>query len=417
MVHKSQSRHRVVAAGARFGKSMLGGAEIVYGLMIPDYRMWAVSSQYELAEKELNWAMEFLGNISISRGRKMIDLAKISSAARGSRVISFPWGSFCRSKSCEKPQSLLGEELNLIVFGEGSQVPRLAWERMLRARIGPRRGGVLSLSTPNADAGLFKDMFDWGQDEDEEYNEWKSWQFSTLHNPTFDRGEWEIAKRELDEDIFKEQYEGEFISRRGKVFKFSKEHIFDDFPDGFEHWVVLRSVQRGFTNPFVVLFASLHPERRDLWIWAEHYELGITPEDVVSLMHEKTKGKRVLATWGDYYDPDGKEQFSKAGVRIAVNDEKKINKKFAQIKRIQAIQNALKIRDDGTTRIHIHRDCVRLIEEMEKCKWPDKQKEEAEKAELETPLTKYLQGPLALSHIVTFVEIARGIDVYAAQSK
>ena len=83
--------------------------------------------------------------------------------------------------------------------------------------------------------------------------------------------------------------------------------------------------------------------------------------------------------------------------------------------RIRAMQNVLKVQKDGTTRFHVHASCENTIREMRACKWPDKQPEEKEKAEIELPLTKFFQMPAALSYVVGFCENMAGGSIYAAQ--
>jgi len=153
-IHSSGSRFRVVAAGARSGKSMAAGVEIAYELFKPNRHIWCVATQYELAEKEFDWAVQFLDRGKI-KGVKLLDLCRCTMSRKGSKSLETPWGSWARTKSAEKPTSLLGDELDFLVLCEASQIPTVVWERYLRPRIGPRNGKVLACSTPNADAGLF----------------------------------------------------------------------------------------------------------------------------------------------------------------------------------------------------------------------------------------------------------------------
>lgn len=150
-VHESYARFNICAAGARFGKSMLAGAEAAYSFLIPSRRIWIVGTQYELAEKEFNWALEFLGNFKIDGDeRPILDYCLVRNNQKGSREVIAPWGSFIKTKSTEKPQLLLGEEIDLCILSEASQIARSVWERQLRARLGPRKGRLYAISTPNA---------------------------------------------------------------------------------------------------------------------------------------------------------------------------------------------------------------------------------------------------------------------------
>lgn len=185
-VHLSNKRYRIVLAGARFGKSMLAGFEIAYYLMFPDCRVWCVAPVYELAEKEFNWALEFLSRYKMEDGiSRLIDRAKISTPARGSKSIRMPWGSYVQTKSTENKENLLGEELDFLVLGEAACIAREPWERMLRARLGPRVGRMLAPSTGAGDNNIFAEFVANGKTDDPKFADWQTWEFTTLDNPCF----------------------------------------------------------------------------------------------------------------------------------------------------------------------------------------------------------------------------------------
>jgi len=408
-VHASKARFRIVAAGARAGKSMLAGAEIVCRLLLPDQRIWCVSTQYTLAEKEFDWALQFLDRLKIGR-HKALRLAHVSNQQRGSKKISFPWGSFCETKSCEKPQLLLGEELDLIVLCEASQIPRSIWHRQLRARIGPRNGGLLATSTPNADGGLFWEFFQIAENTPD----WERWQFNTIANPTFSKKEWEIAKTELDEKVFAEQYEGRFVSRRGQVFSMSDGNFIDSCFSSFSLLPVLVGVHYRPNNPVAVVFIAVQHEPRRYIVFDEIYDENLTAIDVIPSIKEKMQGfPKFLGVFVDFWDFAIQKEFRQAGLEVGVNrKEKEIGKKLAAMRRIQGLQNALKIREDGQSKLLLHTRCTKTIRDFERCKWPDKRKEEAEVQEKELPLTKYMFAPHAVSYVIAFCENAVGVDFY-----
>jgi hypothetical protein len=406
-VHNSNARFKIVAAGDRGGKSMLAGAEIAHTLMLPDKRIWCVSSQYELAEKEFDWALNFLAKYKVDEYRHAIDICHLISPSKGSRIIKMPWGSYCQTKSTEKPQSLLGEELDLIVLGEASQMGREPWERMLRARLGPRKGRLLAISTPNSDAGLFSDMFSWGLSKEEQWHDWEAWQFSTLANPYFDKSEWEVAKKELDEKIFQEQYEGKFVSRRGHVFNFDAACIFNEVTDEMKGWGCAIGLVKGFTNPFAVVWVLLDSKNATYYVFQEIHQLNKLAQDIVPQMKDISRGYKVIGTIIEADNYIVKEELTQMGVSCISNDERKYNKKYALIKKIQCMQNVMK-----QGRLKIHSSCEKLMGEIQNLKWQDPPKEQAEKAEQETPLTKYLNAPLALAQVLAFCEGARGVNIY-----
>lgn len=417
LVHFSNKRYRIVLAGARYGKSMLCGSEGAFFLLFPDFRIWCVAPVYELAEKEFNWCLEFLSRFRLKDGRNILDLGKLSNPSRGSRSLVLPWGAFIKTKSTEIPQALLGEELDMLILGEAACLPREPWERMLRARIGPRNGQVLAASTGAGDGGLFAEFVSNGQSDDPDFSPyWKTWQFKTIENPYFSQEEYAQAKQELDPDVFAEQYEGRLISRRGFVFRFSEQHICKQLPSGIENMPVLVSIQPGFKNPCVVVFFTYDIEKRTYLVFDEIYVKEVLVQDIVAEIRKKTAGRRFLGCLTDYWVKDAIDDFTKSGLAVITNEEeKKVGRIQATVLRVRALQNILKIREDGEPRLKIYIKCENTIADFQKCKWPDKPKEESDKLEAEIPLPKYFQAPQAVSHAVSFIEMSNNVNIYSVQ--
>lgn len=415
LVHSSNKRFRVVVAGARFGKSMAGGFEASFHLLFPDFRIWCVAPVYELADKEFNWCLEFLARYKAPDGRSIFDYGKLADPSKGSRTFSLPWGSFIKTKSTENADSLLGEELDMIVFGEASCVPREPWERKLRARIGPRDGMVLAFSTGAGDNGLFAEFVENGLSEDEETRKyWQTWQFKTIDNPTFSTEEWERAKAELDPDVFSEQYEGKLVSRRGLVFRFTENHILKTLPKDSENLPILASIQPGYKNPCSVVFLMYDFQEKTYIVYDELYLKETLLSDIATQIRAKTAGRRFLGCLSDYWQPDAIREIEKTGLGVSVNDEeRKVGRVQGTIMRVRTLQNVLRIRENGNSRLKIFHKCENTINDFQKCKWPDKPKEESDKLEAEIPLPKFFQSPQATSHAIAFLEASAGINVYA----
>ncbi len=416
-VHLSNKRYRIVLAGARFGKSMLAGFEIAYYLMFPDCRIWCVAPVYELAEKEFNWALEFLSRYKMEDGiSRLIDRAKISTPARGSKSIRMPWGSYVQTKSTENKENLLGEELDFLVLGEAACIAREPWERMLRARLGPRVGKMLAPSTGAGDNNIFAEFVANGKADDPKFADWQTWEFTTLDNPCFDKVEYERARRELDPDVFREQYEGKIVSRRGYVFKFQDEHIVQTLPEEIEQWPIVVAIQPGFKNPCAVAFIAYNMRQREYLVYDEIYLTETLMEEIIPKILEKLRGRRYLGAFSDYWMKDACDDMAKNGLATKTNDvEKKVGKMQAIIARTRVLQNVLKIREDGKPRLQIYQKCEHIIGDFRKCKWPDHPKEEAERLEAEIPLPKFFQAPQAISHAIAFFESATGVAVYESQ--
>ena len=416
-VHFSSARFKILAAGARAGKSMLAGAEAAFLVMLTNKNIWICGTQYELAEKEFTWAVEFLNRFKY-RGKSILSFCKITCSQKGSKEITTPWGSYIKTKSTEKPQTLLGEELNLLILSEASQLPKKPYERMLRPRLGPRRGQLLAISTPNADAGLFSELYFTAKEG--KNDDWDCWQFSTLANPYFSREEWEIAKKEIPPDIFKEQYEGLFVSRRGKIFNIDITPLLyapEELDFDVRSSTLIVGVHRGFKNPFALVFITI-TDRGVKYVQEVVLKEEMRIEDAANLIMQKTQGySRFSGCVADYWDYDLVHQLrDKYGIPTIVNEnEKKLGKSLATIRRVQLLQkdlNASSVDETYPIPTKINKNCELFIEALDKAKWPEKKAEEKELLEQEIPNSKYLQAPYAFSHVLCFLEEAAGGDPY-----
>lgn len=417
-VHLSAKRYRIVLAGARFGKSMLAGFEAAfYATTFPDCRIWLVGPTYDLAEKECNWAIDFISRYKMPRGMgRLVDRTTISSPTRGKRRILFPWKSFIETRSTENLESLLGEEIDMIVLCEAACIPREAWERYLRARIGPRKGMLLAPSTGAGDTNLFAEFVENGLQETPEYKDWKTWQFTTIDNPTFDWKEYLQAKRELAPEVFREQYEGQLVSRRGLVFRFQNAHIMPKLPEDIMYLPIVASIQPGYKNPCAIVFIAYRVETREYIVIDELCFQETLMSEIAPQLLAKTRGRRFLGIFSDFWMKDELEEMARCGLAIKTNEEeKKIGKQPATIARVRAVQNVLQCTEEIPPRFKIYRNCVNTIEGFQKCKWPDRPKEEADKLESEMPLPKFFQFPQAISHVIAFFESASGASIYDAQ--
>ena len=405
--HLSLARYRILVAGSRFGKSMAGGYEAAFELMIPGRQIWIVATNYDLAKKEFGWAMNALSSIQYGDS-KIIDLCDYHDGDRGPKYIKTPWDSWLYTKSTEERTLLLGEELDLLILGEGSQIPFEAYDRYLRRALISRKGRLICPSTPNSDAGLL--MHFWKQVQEKKPG-WAGWQFRSVDSGHLSEEEWKSMKEDMTEENFAEQGEGKFVSRRGKVFRFGDDHVFKKPPEGMEHWPVLMGVRMNFKNPFAILFIAINREERTYWVYDEIYLTEKLPSEIAPLMIQKQKGRHIIGRITEYGDGAKIIEMRKAGIDCTPIDEKAFSKSQATIRRIQAVQNCLKVRPEKGPRLRVSADCVNTIKDLESCTWPDKRED---KEEIELPLTKHLHAPLALSYVLAYCEALWGINIYAA---
>lgn len=152
-------------------------------------------------------------------------------------TLEFSNGVFWELKSADKPESLVGVGLDVVVITEAARVKREAWTENIRPALssphrGPRMAGsglAIFNSTPRGRNWFYQlhlrgQQFlldrDTGQSvPNPDYDaDWQSWQHPTSDNPHINPAEIEAARRELPENVFRQEYLAEFLEESAGVF-------------------------------------------------------------------------------------------------------------------------------------------------------------------------------------------------------
>lgn len=120
--------------------------------------------------------------------------------------------------SLDSPDSSRGRKYKRVVVDEAAMVPNFqeAWQAAIRPTLTDYQGDAYWLSTPRG-MNFFKQGFDYGQDP--LMTDWASWQFPTTANPFILESEVELAREELPELTFRQEYLAEFLRSDGAVFR------------------------------------------------------------------------------------------------------------------------------------------------------------------------------------------------------
>jgi hypothetical protein len=118
--------------------------------------------------------------------------------------------------SADNPENIRGYGFRGLVIDEAALVPLDVWNYILRPTIGQTQGWAVFISTPKG-RNWFHDMFTRGEDPNEP--DYASFHFPSIANPFFPASEWEDARRTLPVDVFKQEYEAEFLEDSAGVFR------------------------------------------------------------------------------------------------------------------------------------------------------------------------------------------------------
>jgi hypothetical protein len=274
------ARFKVLAAGRRFGKTLLTSLIALAVLMQLNRRVWIIAPDYKLGEK----VFRELYSILVTQ-LKIIQPGKPGKGRARNQVgdyyLETPWGSILEVKSMERPDSLAGEALDLIVVDEAALQPNLdeIWSQMLRPTLLDKRGSAIFISTPRGKNGFYrlylngqignkqrkgtmKVIIDRELDIDNDMRDWSSFQKSSYDNPLLSTSP-EESKEQLDK-----AYREAVLA--GKILKFKQEYLadFEAVSDSCFPGLITEKTDK---SPFPhVVDYNFHPEEGPIFAACDH---------------------------------------------------------------------------------------------------------------------------------------------------
>ncbi len=437
---ESGARHRVVAAGRRFGKSDVGGHELVpEALLTRGLRntlkeqgkrreFWIVGPEYSDAEKEYRVVYNTLSRLEVPFDKP----GTYNDPIGGNMHISLWDGTFqVHAKSAKYPDTLVGEGLHGVIMSEAAKIKERVWIKHIRPTLNDFKGWSIHSSTPEG-RNWFYENFQRGQDPTKP--EWASWRMPAWRNPhvyrepTVDhdvylllemlrlqrrkRTSHELVERyklqidpeivslidDLTEAAFLQEIAADFTDFVGKVFKEFDEEVHVQNLQYNPTWQTFGAVDYGYTNPNVWLLIQVGPWG-DIHILDEYYKEGETAEEFAESI--KAAGLCPGSLKGFYPDPadPGNSKILTTRLRKPAYGGTGGEKRY----RIDAIRKSLKMRNahlpyghpERQPQLKIDRSCKNAIREMQIYRYPDKKDESSTKAQ-EEPMKKDDHVPEAL---------------------
>lgn len=189
LIAESTARHRVASCGRRFGKSDVGGHELVpealYTSLIQDElkrqmkrrEFWIVGPEYTDSEKEFRVLYNELSRLEVPFDRP----GTYNDPIGGNMHISLWDGAFqVHAKSAKYPSTLVGEGLSGVIMAEAAKMKQAVWVKYIRPTLADFNGWSLHTSTPEG-KNHFYDLWQRGRDP---YNpDWASFRMPSWVNP------------------------------------------------------------------------------------------------------------------------------------------------------------------------------------------------------------------------------------------
>lgn len=414
MIAESTARHRVASCGRRFGKSDLGGHELVpeafYTLTqrarleaeMKRREFWIVGPEYSDAEKEFRVLHNELSRLEVPFDKP----GTYNDALGGSMHISLWGGRFqVHAKSAKYPESLVGEGLSGVIMAEAAKIKERVWTKFIRPTLADFNGWSLHTSTPEGKNHFYEK---WRMGQDPGIPDWASWRAPSWINPYVYRSPTkardvkvlqqlmaaefvtlgasavelliEKAEREdpddtigrlqkmcrahglavdseildlmdsMTQESFNQEIGADFTEFVGRVFKEFDEEIHVGDLDYDPAWQTFGAVDYGFTNPNVWLLIQVSPWG-DVNVLKEFYQPGLTAQEFADEIYRRGLAPSSLLTF--YPDPA-----SPGDTRILENTLKvraRGNTGGELQHRIDAIRKSLKEINTHVPRGHVDR--------------------------------------------------------------
>tara|TARA_Y100000593_G_C4321132_1_gene343857 strand:+ start:6363 stop:7574 length:1212 start_codon:yes stop_codon:yes gene_type:complete len=197
------ARFKVITAGRRFGKSILGLMFLLKGEMLPGENRWYLSPTYRQGKLTV-WPL--LKSVIRNQPDWKINETELSCTRSGATIAI---------KGSDSADSLRGAELQRCVLDEYAYQKSGVFEEIIYPMLTTTNGNVMMIGTPDGfSANNFYDYFVKGQGADPL---WKSWQFKTIDGGFVSDKELELAKSNLDSRAYRQEFLATFESAANRA--------------------------------------------------------------------------------------------------------------------------------------------------------------------------------------------------------
>lgn len=211
------------------------------------------------------------------------------------------------------------------------------------------------------------DIYDQAGVEGGGYEDWSFFHLNTECNDALAPGWAQKFLAKIPEDMRETRRKGVFSTFKGAVFKEFRKgiHVVKPLAEIPNDWKRRRSIDFGFRNPTAVLWGAEDRDGR-WWIYDEHYEAEQTIKHHADKIKERAWPNHPLfmkELYGDH-DAQDRHEYLQHGIRIkpAVKDI---------VAGIETVRRLMMVDRSGKPALFITSNCVNLIAEIMKYRWPD----------------------------------------------
>lgn len=263
-------KYRFVSAAVsrRQGKTYI--ANIIGQLvsLVPGSNILIMSPNYSLSQISFDLQRNLI---------KHFDLEVTKDNAKD-KVIEISNGSTVRMGSINQVDSCVGRSYDLIIFDEAALADgKDAFNVALRPTLDKDNSKAIFISTPRGRNNWFSEFFHRGYSD--EFPEWCSIRATYKDNPRMSETDIAEARKSMSEAEFRQEYEADFNTYEGQIWKFNFETQVRDFSQ-FEpkSMDVFAGLDVGYRDPTAMCVIAYDWNKEEFYLLDEYFDAERTTE-------------------------------------------------------------------------------------------------------------------------------------------
>lgn len=364
---KKTARFFVIICGRGYGKTYSSAKEASFYASLPNKKVALIGLSY----KKSKLLFDEIWRTMVIPNKK--DVAK---ASEKDQYVRFTWNSTIEGLSADNPDSLVGDEYDLVILDEAAKMKQEIWDMYVSPAVGRRNGKAIFISTPQGFNWLYDKFLLGKKDEEWESHTAPAWENHHAYPDGLKNKVIQERKRNMSKEVFEQEYGAQFTTFAGKVYPFDRTLDMGYFPYN-PNLPTYCSIDFGYRMPSVG--------------WFQTYKIGgITHINMIDeIMHEQNvktdklvemilkKGYNTIEYYGD---PAGMqvqgqsglgdiEIFRRKGIVVKwVRDKVSRDKASGETHVRSFIESA-----SGLRRLHLDKKCQGMAEDLESLRYPETQ--------------------------------------------
>jgi len=263
-------KYRFVSAAVsrRQGKTYI--ANIIGQLvsLVPGSNILIMSPNYSLSQISFDLQRNLI---------KHFDLEVTKDNAKD-KVIEISNGSTVRMGSINQVDSCVGRSYDLIIFDEAALADgKDAFNVALRPTLDKDNSKAIFISTPRGRNNWFSEFFYRGFSE--EFPEWCSIRATYKDNPRMSETDIAEARKSMSEAEFRQEYEADFNTYEGQIWKFNFETQVKDFSElDTSKMDVFAGLDVGYKDPTAMCVIAYDWDKEQYYLVDEYFNAERTTE-------------------------------------------------------------------------------------------------------------------------------------------